>query len=140
MKLLRYMFEIPLIAIAVWGIYNAQAVETGIVLSLWPLDTDVHVNTKLLLFCFIVYGYMWSKINSWFNYAPTRQELRRQRKANKVLNKEQEKLNEAVNGLKQNIVGLQEQAKARAEKEAQLLPPSKKGWLESVKAKFAKKG
>ena len=53
MKLLHYLFEIPIILIAIWGIYNAQIADDGLVFSLWPLDTEVHVNTKLLLFCFL---------------------------------------------------------------------------------------
>jgi len=111
-KILHYLFEIPAIAVAVWGIYNAQIDENGITLSLWPLESDIHANTALVLFCFLLYGFIWGKINSWFGYSPLRRDLRQQRKANKNLNKEQEKLNETVSGLKQNIQGLIEQTKA----------------------------
>ncbi len=115
MKLLHYLLEIPFAIIAVWVIYNAQAADDKLVLSLWPLDSEIHVNAKLLLFVFLLFGYLWGKINSWFGSAPLRKELKQQRKANKVLNKEQEKLNETVSGLKENIAGLEQQAKASAE-------------------------
>lgn len=143
MKLLHYIFEIPLVFIAVWGIYNAQVGEDGLVFSLWPLESEVHVNTKLLLFSFLLYGYVWGKINSWFDAAPMRRELKIQRKTNKALNKEHEKLNETVSGLKQNIAGLQEQhAKAQAEAQ-QIAKHAKtnkiKTWLSNIKSKFSRK-
>lgn len=144
MKLLHYLFEIPMLAIAIWVVYNAQIGESGLIFSLWPLDSEVHVNTKLLLLSFLLYGYVWGKINSWFAAIPVRRELKIQRKTNKALNKEQEKLNETVSGLKQNIAGLQEmQAKAQTEAKlaaAQNKPAGKfRNWLSSVKMKFTRK-
>ena len=143
MKLLHYLLEIPFAIIAIWGIYNAQVAEDKLVLSLWPLDSEVHVNTKLLLFGFLLFGYLWGKINSWFGSAPMRRELKQQRKANKALNKEQEKLNETVSGLKQNIAGLEQQAKASAEATQNSGSNAKAGkvksWLSSLKNKFARK-
>ena len=143
MKLLHYLFEIPIILIAIWGIYNAQIADDGLVFSLWPLDTEVHVNTKLLLFCFLLYGYLWGRINAWFGAAPMRKELKQQRKTNKALNKEQAKLNETVSGLKQNIAGLEQQAKASAEATQNSGNSAKAGkvknWLSSLKNKFARK-
>ena len=115
MKLLHYLIEIPFVLAALWGIYNAQVSEDKFVMSLWPLDSEMHINTKLVLFIFLTYGFVWGKINSWFGAAPVRKELKLQRKTNKALNKEQEKLNETVSGLKQNIAGLEQQAKASTE-------------------------
>lgn len=115
MKLLHYLIEIPFVLVALLGVYNAQVSEDKFVLSLWPLDSEMHINTRLVLFVLLVYGFVWGKINSWFDAAPVRKELKQQRKTNKALNKEQEKLNETVSGLKQNIAGLEEQAKATAE-------------------------
>ena len=142
MKLLHYLIEIPLILIALWGIYNAQVSGDKLVFSLWPFENEMQVNTKLLLFIFVLYGYLWGRINSWFGMAPMRKELKQQKKANKVLNKEQEKLNETVSGLKQNIAGLEQQAKANAE--VQKSDESKKigkiqQWFVSIKNKFARK-
>ncbi len=142
MKLLHYLIEIPLILIALWGIYNAQVSGDKLVFSLWPFENEMQVNTKLLLFIFVLYGYLWGRINSWFGTAPMRKELKQQKKANKALNKEQEKLNETVSGLKQNIAGLEQQAKANAE--VQKSDESKKigkiqQWFVSIKNKFARK-
>lgn len=142
MKLLHYLIEIPLILIALWGIYNAQVSGDKLVFSLWPFENEMQVNTKLLLFIFVLYGYLWGRINSWFGTAPMRKELKQQKKANKALNKEQEKLNETVSGLKQNIAGLEQQAKANAE--VQKSDESKEigkiqQWFVSIKNKFARK-
>ena len=111
MKFLYYLIEIPLIAIAVWLVTNANADGDVFNFELWPLETVVSANTKLTLCFMILFGFIWAKINSWFAYSPIRKDLRSQKKANKALNKEQEKLNETVSGLQKNIVGLQEKAK-----------------------------
>ena len=134
MKLLHYLIEIPFVLAALWGIYNAQVSEDKFVMSLWPLDSEMHINTKLVLFIFLTYGFVWGKINSWFGAAPVRKELKLQRKTNKALNKEQEKLNETVSGLKQNIAGLEQQAKAsteaqKAEIKEQKAEKAKAHWL-----------
>lgn len=111
MKFLYYLLEIPLIAAAVWIIVNAHAGEDAFTVELWPLESEIQINTKLTLCAIMLFGFIWAKINSWFAYSPLRKALRSQKKANKVLNKEQEKLNETVTGLQKNIVGLQEKAK-----------------------------
>ena len=142
MKLLHYLIEIPLILIALWGIYNAQVSGDKLVFSLWPFENEMQVNTKLLLFIFVLYGYLWGRINSWFGMAPMRKELKQQKKANKALNKEQEKLNETVSGLKQNIAGLEQQAKANAEVQKSAEPKEIgkiQQWFVSIKNKFARK-
>lgn len=143
MKLLHYLIEIPFVLAALWGIYNAQVSEDKFVMSLWPLDSEMHINTKLVLFIFLTYGFVWGKINSWFGAAPVRKELKLQRKTNKALNKEQEKLNETVSGLKQNIAGLEQQAKAsteaqKAEIEEQKAEKAKAHWL-FLKNMFSRK-
>ena len=111
MKLLYYLIEIPLTAIAVWLVFNTHTESNSFNFELWPLENEIQVNTKLALCALVLFGYIWAKINSWFAYAPIRRALREQKKANVVLNKEQEKLNATVSGLQKNIVGLQEKAK-----------------------------
>ena len=111
MKLLYYLIEIPLIAIAIWLVFNTHTESNSFNFELWPLENEIQVNTKLALCALVLFGYLWAKINSWFSYAPIRKALRKQKKANVVLNKEQEKLNATVSGLQKNIVGLQEKAK-----------------------------
>ena len=114
MKFLYYLIEIPLIAAAVWLIVNVNTDGGVLNFELWPLQSEIQINAKLALCTFILFGFIWAKINSWFAYSPLRCALRSQKKANKVLNKEQEKLNETVNGLQKNIAGLQEKAKQQA--------------------------
>ena len=98
----------------------------------------------IVVFGFLLFGYLWGKINSWFGSAPMRRELKQQRKANKALNKEQEKLNETVSGLKQNIAGLEQQAKASADAQkaaadGQKAEKAKQRWL-FLKNMFSRKG
>lgn len=108
MKFLHYLIILPLLAAAAWIVYNADSSAEGISFLPWPQDC---VDTKLVLIVFLLYGYIIGRIGAWFSYSPIRSDLRRQKKANKVLNIEQAKLNETVTGLKQDIVGLQEKAK-----------------------------
>jgi cell division protein FtsB len=138
MKLLHYIVELPLVIFAIWGIYNVKIMDEGLVLSLWPFERVIKVNTLPMLATFIVFGYLWGRINAWFKYAPLRRDLRLQRKTNRVLNKEHEKLNETVTGLKQDIQGLQEQAKANL---SDYSDEPKKNWFSSIKDRFnSKKG
>lgn len=111
MRILHYLIVIPLVAAAVWVIYNADSSAEGIFFAPWPQDC---VDTKLVLTAFLVFGYVVGRIGAWFGYSPLRRELRKEKKANRVLNKEQLKLNETVSGLKLDIAGLQEKARLNA--------------------------
>lgn len=135
MKLLHYILALPLIAVAAWAIYCADSAD-GITFSFWSGDNEQEsFSTKLILFVFLIYGYFCGRLGAWFANAPVRHELRRQRKANKVLSKEQTKLNETVNGLQQNVATLQEKAKAQAATESS----KKQSWAGKFKSKFAAK-
>ena len=109
MSLLRYLINIPFLAVLVWVLFDAHPTEKGIEFSFLPKE---YIKTVPALFIFFLYGYIYARIDAWFTYYPLRRALRQQRKQNKVLNKEQAKLNATVNGLKQNIVGLQEKNNA----------------------------
>ena len=138
MKFLYYLIEIPLIAAAVWLVVNAHADGEVFNFELWPMQYEIQVNMKLALCAFILFGFIWAKINSWFAYSPLRCALRSQKKANKVLNKEQVKLNETVNGLQKNIVGLQEKAKEQEEKaKLQALELARQNPKPTMKQKFS---
>ena len=138
MKLLHYIIEFPLVVLAIWGVYNVKIMDASMVLSLWPFERVIKVNVLPVLVTFILFGYLLGRINAWFKYAPLRRDLKQQRKTNRVLNKEHEKLNETVTGLKQDIQGLQEQAKANL---PDYSDESSKGWFSSLKNRFkSKKG
>lgn len=137
MKFLHYLIVIPLLAVAVWAIYTADPDGDGIPCMWYSKPFD----TKLVLIIFLVYGYIIGRIGAWFGYSPLRRDLRRQKKANKVLNKEQAKLNETVSGLKQDIAGLQEKAQKEAQHIAEEEKKDIKAWWNGFKQKItAKKG
>ncbi len=137
MKFLHYLIVIPLLAVAVWAIYTADPEGDGIPCMWYSKPFD----TKLVLLIFLVYGYIIGRIGAWFGYSPLRRDLRRQKKANKVLNKEQAKLNETVSGLKQDIAGLQEKAQKEAQHIAEEEKKDIKAWWNGFKQKItAKKG
>lgn len=131
MKFLHYLIALPLLAAAAWAVYGAEASAEGISFLPW---SEYCLNTNVVLTVFLLYGYTFGRINSWFMYAPLRRELRKQKKSNKTLNLEHEKLNKTVSNLKQDIVDLQEKAR----KENLLSQPDKtpsifQRWLAAFK-------
>ncbi|MBR1825570.1 MAG: hypothetical protein IJ770_03180 [Alphaproteobacteria bacterium] len=132
MKFLHYLIILPFVAAAVWAVCCATSSEHGISFAPWK---EYFINPHLVLACCTIFGYILGRIGAWFGYSPMRRDLRQQRKANRVLNKEQAKLNETVSGLKQDIVGLQEKAKNQAESSDKA---KKSGWWRGFKG--AKKG
>lgn len=136
MKLLHYLVVIPLLVAAIAAIYTADPEGEGI-FCVWytkPFDT------KLVLVVFLVYGYILGRIGAWFGYSPLRSDLRKQKKANKALNKEQAKLNETVSGLKQDIAGLQEKNKKEAQAQAENKSEIKAWWSGFKNKMSTKKG
>ncbi len=132
MKFLYYLISLPLLILALWAVYGIEASE-GVTFILWPENT---LNIKLILCAFLLYGFICGRLASWFAYAPMRRDLRLQKKANKALSKEHNKLNETVNGLQQNLDGLKEQVKKQ---EMPVSPVSQetRSWLSQVKDKFS---
>lgn len=130
MKFIYYLIALPVLAVLAWGIYVAKPLEDGI--SFAPYLEDC-VNAKLVMAVLLLIGYTLGRFSAWFSYSPVRGELRRQRKANRTLNQEQIKLNKTVDGLKQDIVGLQEKAKKDKEIES-----AKKAENSKVRAFFDK--
>ena len=137
MKFLHYFITLPLIIFAIYAIYLAEPSNEGegIEFTLWP---DNFVNIKLVLTCFLAWGYLIGRTTAWFEYSPLRSDLRRQKKANKALNKEQAKLNETVSGLKIDIAGLQEKAKQNSALN-QAKEHEKNPWWKSFSKKAADK-
>ena len=137
MRFLHYIFIIPLFALAAWAVYTADPEGEGIPCSWYQKPFD----TKLVLVIFLIYGYIVGRIDAWFGYSPLRRDLRRQKKANKALNKEQAKLNETVSGLKHDIAGLQEKANQEMQNKSHGEGSEIKTWWSGFKQKIsAKKG
>ena len=107
MVFLYYVLVLPIVAVIAWLLYGVETSAEGI--SFYPYTYDC-INPQVVLFVFLIVGYLIGKLNSFFNYLPIRRDLRMQRKANKELNQEHEKLNTTVIGLKQDIMGLQQKA------------------------------
>ena len=134
MKFLHYILALPFIIFAAWVIYSADSAD-GVSFMLWPQEQSVNKwNVQLVLLVVLLYGYIGGRIGAWFAQAPIRSELKKQLKANKVLSKEQNELNKTVNGLKQNVSALQEQAKI-----AQSVPTSETGIFAHIKNRFSTK-
>lgn len=135
MKLLHYLISIPLLAVAVLAIFTADPEGEGILCTWYSKPFE----TKLVLFIFLVYGYLLGRIGAWFGYSPLRRDLRQQKKANKALNKEQVKLNETVSGLRQDIAGLQEKAQKEAVMSSENNKNEIKSWWSNFKQKITTK-
>lgn len=110
MGLLRYIINIPLLVALVWVLFDARPTVDGIAFSF--LTEKQYIKVVPALFVFFLWGYVFARIDTWFSYYPLRRSLRLQKKENKALNKEHEKLNATVSGLKQNIGELQEKQSA----------------------------
>lgn len=100
MGFLRFLFLLILIvSVAVFAFVNNDLVS----LDPWPFYADVTISLSVLIVALVFLGYLFGKIDSWFAYSPLRSALRAQRKQNKKLNAEQQKLAEKVEGLRENL-------------------------------------
>lgn len=71
--------------------------------NLWPFYVEITVSLSVAVVFFIVFGFIIGNFFSWLSYAPVRKALRQQKKKNKKLNKEQQKLVKEVEGLSANL-------------------------------------
>ena len=76
--------------------------------SLWPFYIEVTVSLSVAVVFFVLFGFIWGKLDSWLGYSPLRRALRHQKKQNKKLSKEQQKLAKEVEGLQENISVMKE--------------------------------
>ena len=72
-------------------------------ISLWPFYLDIKAAMSIVIIALVLVGYIFGKIDSWAAYSPLRSALRLQKRQNKKLNVEQQKLVEKVEGLKENL-------------------------------------
>lgn len=71
--------------------------------SLWPTGIEITVSLSVAIVFLVIAGYIIGWFFTWLSYAPVRRALRAQKKQNKKLSKEQEKLAKTVEGLHDNI-------------------------------------
>lgn len=79
--------------------------------KVWPFGIEITISLSVAVVFLIFMGFLWGKFDSWVSHAPLRKALRDQKKQNKKLNKEQEKLTKEVVGLHENINTLKTQEK-----------------------------
>lgn len=100
MNFLKLIIGLPLIiAIAVIAFMNNEMVS----INLWPFYIDITASLSVVIIVLTLFGYIVGKLDSWVSYAPLRLSLRNQRRQNKKLNAEQQRLVEKVEGLKENL-------------------------------------
>ena len=122
MGFIKTLIGLPIIAvILIFAFVNNNLAE----FSLWPFDVEITVSQSVAVLFFVIFGFLLGNFFSWLSYAPLRKDLKKQKKANKKLSKQQQILADTVSGLQGDL----EQVKA--EKEA--LMPEKPGWLSFLK-------
>ena len=100
MSFFRFLIGIALIVtVAVLAVMNNELVS----ISLWPFYIDIKAAMSIVIIALVLFGYIFGKIDSWAAYSPLRSALRLQKRQNKKLNVEQQKLVEKVEGLKENL-------------------------------------
>ncbi len=116
MSFLRFLLFLPIVvALSVLALNNSDGVD----ISLWPFINkagEVFVlKTKFsfLIIALSLFIFIYAKVDSWLAYSHLRSELRTQRRQNKKLNAEQQKLVEKVEGLKENLDSISPQEPAK---------------------------
>ncbi|MBO7555899.1 MAG: LapA family protein [Alphaproteobacteria bacterium] len=100
MGFFRFLFIVAfVVVVAVFAFVNNDLLS----LDPWPFNAEVTISLSVLIVALVLWGFLFGKIDSWFAYSPLRSELRVQRRQNKKLNAEQQKLAEKVEGLRENL-------------------------------------
>lgn len=116
MSFIKMLIGLPLIIIvAIFAFVNNDMAT----FNLWPFYIEITVSLSVAIIFFIIFGFVLGELFSWMSYAPMRKSLRVQKKQNKKLSKEQQKLVEKVSGLQENIENL------KAEEVVEPKPPFK---------------
>ena len=120
MSFLRFLLFLPIvIVLAILALDNSEAVN----ISLWPFINKegavfiLETKMSFLIIALSLLVFLYAKIDSWLAYSHLRSELRTQRRQNKKLNAEQQKLVEKVEGLKENLDSITPQEQQREKKD-----------------------
>lgn len=106
MGFVKMLIGLPLlIVILVFAFVNNDLAT----FNLWPFYLEVTVSLSVAIVFFIFLGFVLGEFFSWLSYAPVRKALRSQRKQNKRLSKEQQKLVKEMECLHTNLETLKEQ-------------------------------
>ena len=105
MGFLKMLIGLPLLAvIVVFSFVNNDLVN----FSLWPFYIEITVSLSVAIVFFILVGFIIGWFFTWLSYSPVRSALRLQKKQNKKLNKEQQKLTKEMEDLHLNLASLKE--------------------------------
>ena len=128
MGFIKTLIGLPIVAvILIFSFVNNNLAE----FSLWPFELEITVSQSVAILFFVIFGFLLGNLFSWLSYAPLRKDLKKQKKTNKKLSKQQQLLTETVSGLQGDL----EQIKA--EKEA--LMPEKPSWLSFLRKQASEK-
>lgn len=117
MNFFKMLIELPIIIVVlIFAFVNNDFVT----FSLWPFFMEITVSQSIVIVFLILFGFVLGKLDSYISNSPLRKALRQQKKANKLLNKEQQRLNEKVSDLQGDIVSLKEENKTIKENEPKL--------------------
>jgi uncharacterized integral membrane protein len=100
MGFIKALIGIPLILVfLIFAFVNNDMAN----FSLWPTDIEITVSLSVAIVFLVMAGYVAGCFFSWLSYAPIRRSLRQQKKQNKKLSREQQKLSKEVEGLQGNL-------------------------------------
>ena len=105
MNFIRSIVEIPVfIAVIVLAVVNDDFAK----FTLKPFNVNVTISLSVLILGLFFVGYFIGRLDGYVANAPLRSRLRQNRRANKALNKEHEKLNKEHEKLNADYSSLRE--------------------------------
>lgn len=105
MGFIKLLIGIPVIVVLLVFAFVNNDLAT---FSLWPFSVEITVSLSVAVLFFVVLGYILGSLFAWLSYAPVRASLRRQKKQNKKLSKEQQNLVKEMEVLQKNLDELKE--------------------------------
>lgn len=101
MGFIKMLIGLPLIAvIIIFAFVNNDLAN----FSLWPFNIEISVSLSVAIIFFILFGFLLGEFFAWLSNAPVRKALRNQKKQNRKLSKEQQKLVREMENLHENLV------------------------------------
>lgn len=101
MGFIKMLIGLPLIAvIIIFAFVNNDLAN----FSLWPFNIEISVSLSVVIIFFILFGFLLGEFFAWLSNAPVRKALRNQKKQNRKLSKEQQKLVREMENLHENLV------------------------------------
>lgn len=105
MAFIKMLIGLPLLAIVLIFAFVNNDLAT---FSLWPFYIEITVSLSVAIVFLLALGFVLGSFFSWLSYAPVRKALRKQKRHNKKLSHEHQKLTKEVEGLHEDIASLKE--------------------------------